>query len=36
MSKDLGYITETDYVFLFELCTRIKMMLYKLIKSLTA
>jgi four helix bundle protein len=36
LSKDLGYITETDYVFLFELCTRIKMMLYKLIKSLTA
>lgn len=36
LSKDLGYIKETDYVFLFELCTRIKMMLYKLIKSLTA
>ena len=36
LSKDLGYITETDYSFLFELCTRIKMMLYKLIKSLAA
>ena len=35
LSKDLGYITETDYTFLFELCTRIKMMLYKLIKSLS-
>jgi four helix bundle protein len=35
LSKDLGYITEHDYVFLFELCTRIKMMLYKLIKSLS-
>jgi four helix bundle protein len=35
LSKDLGYITEADYVFLFELCTRIKMMLYKLIKSLS-
>ena len=35
LSKDLGYITEPDYVFLFELCTRIKMMLYKLIKSLS-
>ncbi|MDO8316826.1 MAG: four helix bundle protein [Flavobacterium sp.] len=35
LSKDLGYITESEYVFLFELCTRIKMMLYKLIKSLS-
>lgn len=35
LSKDLGYITEADYVFLFEFCTRIKMMLYKLIKSLS-
>jgi len=35
LSKDLGYITEHDYVFLFELCTRIKMMLYKLIQSLS-
>lgn len=34
LSKDLGYITETNYALLFELCTRIKMMLYKLIKSL--
>ena len=36
LTKDLGYITETDYTLLFELCTRIKMMLYKLIKSLAA
>jgi four helix bundle protein len=35
LSKDLGNIPETDYTFLFELCTRIKMMLYKLIKSLS-
>ena len=35
LSKDLGYITDSDYMFLFELCTRIKMMLYKLIKSLS-
>ncbi|WP_426091864.1 four helix bundle protein [Flavobacterium sp. DSR3-2] len=35
LSKDLGYITDSDYKFLFELCTRIKMMLYKLIKSLS-
>jgi four helix bundle protein len=35
LSKDLGYITKTYYTFLFELCTRIKMMLYKLIKSLS-
>lgn len=35
LSKDLGYTTEIDYTLLFELCTRIKMMLYKLIKSLS-
>lgn len=34
LSKDLGYISEIEYQFLFELCTRIKMMLYKLIKSM--
>ncbi|SFE69843.1 four helix bundle protein [Flavobacterium xueshanense] len=33
--KDLGYITDSDYMFLFELCIRIKIMLYKLIKSLS-
>jgi len=35
LSKDLGYITEEEYIVLFELCTRIKMMLFKLIKSLS-
>jgi four helix bundle protein len=35
LSKELGYILEDDYKMLFELCTRIKMMLYKLIKSLS-
>ena len=34
LSKDLGYISESEYDILFELCTRIKMMLYKLIKSM--
>jgi len=34
LSKDLGYISEKEYQILFELCTRIKMMLYKLIKSM--
>jgi four helix bundle protein len=34
LAKDLNYITEDKYVELFEKCTRIKMMLYKLIKSL--
>jgi four helix bundle protein len=34
LSKDLGYISETDYKLLSEMCTRIKMMLYKLIKSM--
>ncbi len=36
LSKELGYIKEEDYVVLFNLCSRIKMMLYKLIKSLAA
>jgi four helix bundle protein len=34
LAKDLKYITEEKYTELFEICTRIKMMLYKLIKSL--
>jgi four helix bundle protein len=34
LAKDLGYITELEYFNLAELCSRIKMMLYKLIKSL--
>ncbi|TDD98351.1 four helix bundle protein [Flavobacterium cellulosilyticum] len=34
LSKDLEYISESEYIVLFELCTRIKMMLYKLIKSI--
>jgi len=34
LAKDLTYITEEKYIELFEICTRIKMMLYKLIKSL--
>ena len=34
LSKDLGYISEEEYHLLFEMCTRIKMMLYKLIKSM--
>jgi four helix bundle protein len=34
LAKDLKYITEDDYTKLYELCTRIKMMLYKLIGSL--
>jgi len=34
LAKDLAYISNEEYVKLFELCTRIKMMLYKLIKSL--
>ena len=34
LSKDLGYISETDYKLLSEMCIRIKMMLYKLIKSM--
>ena len=34
LAKDLRYISNEEYVKLFDLCTRIKMMLYKLIKSL--
>jgi four helix bundle protein len=34
LAKDLNYISNEEYIELFELCTRIKMMLYKLIKSL--
>lgn len=34
LSKDLGYITDEEYAVLFELCVRIKMMLFRLIKSL--
>jgi four helix bundle protein len=34
LSKDLGFISELNYQELLELCTRIKMMLHKLIKSL--
>ncbi len=34
LSKDLGYISELDYKLLSEMCIRIKMMLYKLIKSM--
>jgi four helix bundle protein len=34
LSKDLGFISEQTYQELSEICTRIKMMLYKLIKSM--
>ncbi|WP_304198666.1 four helix bundle protein [Flavobacterium alvei] len=34
LAKDLGYISLADYNLLNEMCTRIKMMLYKLIKSI--
>tara|TARA_R110002051_G_scaffold64743_1_gene117922 strand:- start:803 stop:1147 length:345 start_codon:yes stop_codon:yes gene_type:complete len=34
LAKDLEYISNEQYIKLFDLCTRIKMMLYKLIKSL--
>ena len=34
LAKDLKYITNDTYIVLFEMCTRIKMMLFKLIKSL--
>ncbi len=34
LAKDLNYILENEYVELYEVFTRIKMMLYKLIKSL--
>ena len=35
LAKDLKYITNDAYIVLFEMCIRIKMMLFKLIKSLT-
>ena len=35
LAKDLGYITNEQYTVLHDLCTRIKMMLFKLIKSMT-
>jgi len=34
LAKKLKYITDEEYIVLFEMCTRIKMMIYKLIKSL--
>ena len=34
LAKDLGYLTESEYTTLEEMCTRIKMMLFKLIKSM--
>ncbi len=34
LAKDLNYISEKQYAPLYEICTRIKMMLFKLIKSL--
>lgn len=34
LAKDLKYISDEEYNKLFEICKRIKMMLYKLIKSL--
>ena len=34
LAKDLEYISNDEYTKLLDLCTRIKMMLYKLIKSL--
>ena len=34
LAKDLGYLTEIEYRTLEEMCTRIKMMLFKLIKSM--
>lgn len=34
LSKELGYISENEYSHLLDLCTRIKMMLFKLIKSM--
>ena len=35
LAKELGYLSEGEYDDLFELCKRVKMMLFKLIKSLT-
>jgi len=34
LAKDLEYISNEEYMKLFGLCTRIKMILYKLISSL--
>ena len=34
LAKDLKYITNDEYIVFFEMCIRIKMMLFKLIKSL--
>ncbi|NJB83263.1 four helix bundle protein [Wenyingzhuangia aestuarii] len=34
LARDLKYISSEEYEELYEMCTRIKMMLYKLIKSL--
>jgi four helix bundle protein len=34
LAKDLDYLTESEYRTLEEMCTRIKMMLFKLIKSM--
>lgn len=34
LAKDLDYLTESEYTTLEEMCTRIKMMLFKLIKSM--
>jgi four helix bundle protein len=34
LAKDLGYISIKEYEKLEDICTRIKMMLYKLIKSI--
>ncbi|WP_343329135.1 four helix bundle protein [Polaribacter staleyi] len=34
LAKDLEYISNEQYMKLFDFCTRIKMMLYKLISSL--
>jgi four helix bundle protein len=34
LAKDLGYISVEEYEKLEDICTRIKMMLYKLIKSI--
>ncbi|MGY5354891.1 four helix bundle protein [Wenyingzhuangia sp. IMCC45467] len=34
LARDLDYISNKEYDELYEMCTRVKMMLYKLIKSL--
>ena len=36
LAKDLGYLSEEEYNLLQEICVRIKMMLYKLIRSIEA